>query len=129
VFNYYVEVLRKYAVFEGRAGRPEYWWFFLANIIVYGVLAILASAAGTFFSVLLVLYALGVFLPSLGVTIRRLHDTDRSGWWILVGIVPLVGAIVLIVFYASEGTRGPNKYGAAPAGAAWAGTAGGETSS
>jgi uncharacterized membrane protein YhaH (DUF805 family) len=115
VLDYYAEVIRKYAVFDGRAGRAEYWWFFLANLIVYFVLGFLSSMAGTVFTVLMVLYALAIFLPSLGVTIRRLHDTNRSGWWIFIGVVPVIGAIALLVFYASQGTGGENRYGAAPA--------------
>ena len=115
MINNYAAVLRKYAVFQGRSGRPEYWWFVLANVIIYVVLAILANAAGTFFSVLLILYAVALFLPSLGLSIRRLHDTNRTGWWLLVGLVPLIGDIVLLVFYASAGDSGQNQYGVAPA--------------
>jgi uncharacterized membrane protein YhaH (DUF805 family) len=115
VITSYVEVIRRYADFHGRAGRPEYWWFLLANFIVYAILAILASAAGAFFSVVLVLYAIAVFLPSLGVSIRRLHDTNRSGWWLLIGLIPLVGSIVLLIFYASAGDPRANRYGQVPA--------------
>ena len=111
MFAWYAEVLRKYTVFSGRAGRPEYWWFTLANIIVYVILDILGFAVGSIFQIVGGIYGLAVFLPSIGVSIRRLHDTNRSGWWILIGLVPLVGWIVLLVFYCSAGTPGENSYG------------------
>jgi uncharacterized membrane protein YhaH (DUF805 family) len=111
VFAWYTEVLRKYTVFSGRAGRPEYWWFTLANIIIVVVLDILGATVGSILQVVGAIYGLAVFLPSLGVSIRRLHDTNRSGWWILIGIVPLIGWIVLLVFYCSAGTPGDNNYG------------------
>ncbi|MFG2308760.1 DUF805 domain-containing protein [Streptomyces sp. NPDC048566] len=110
--HWYVDVLKKYAVFSGRARRQEYWMFFLFNLIIAIVLAILGRAMGT--SILSGLYSLAVLLPGLGVAVRRLHDTDRSGWWILIGLIPLVGAIILIVFLASEGKREPNQYGPNP---------------
>jgi uncharacterized membrane protein YhaH (DUF805 family) len=114
--HWYTDVIRRYADFDGRAGRPEFWWFALLNVIVTVVVlivgyAVLGSAHG---AILADLYTLLVLLPSLGVEIRRLHDTDRSGWWILIALVPIVGGIVLIVFLALAGTPGPNRYGAAP---------------
>ena len=105
-------VLERYAKFDGRAGRAEFWWFVLANLVVVVALAILASIADIF-SIIYFLYALALLIPSLAVAIRRLHDTDKSGWFILLGLIPLVGFIVLIVFYATEGTTGPLNYGAA----------------
>ena len=118
--NWYLDVLKKYAVFSGRAGRPEFWWFELCNVIAYAVLAIIGRVVlGSSGIALGYLYGLAVLLPSLGVSIRRLHDTNRSGWWVLIGLIPVVGWIVLIVFYASSGTAGPNQFGtdapAAPA--------------
>jgi uncharacterized membrane protein YhaH (DUF805 family) len=118
--NWYLQVLKKYAVFEGRARRKEYWFFQLFNVIAVIVLAIIDSAlentgpATDFLGILSGLYILATFLPGLGVLIRRLHDTDRSGWWVLISFVPLVGGIVLLVFTVTEGTPGPNKYGADP---------------
>lgn len=103
-------VVERFAVFEGRAGRAEYWWFFLANLIIGVVLGLLAQAS-VLFLILYVVYALALLIPSLAVGIRRLHDTDKSGWWILIALVPLVGFIILIVFLAIEGTNGPNQYG------------------
>jgi uncharacterized membrane protein YhaH (DUF805 family) len=111
--NWKLVVLERYAKFDGRAGRGEFWWFALANIVVYVALAILAQISGLFL-VLYFLYALAMFVPSLGVAIRRLHDTDKSGWLLLLGLIPFVGFIILLVFYIQEGTNGPNQYGAAP---------------
>lgn len=111
--NWYLDVLKKYAVFSGRARRQEYWMFFLFNIIAYIIVAIL-DAVLTTQPLLTGIYALAVFLPTLGVTVRRLHDTGRSGWWILLGIIPLVGPIILIVFYATEGAPTDNAYGPNP---------------
>src|SRR3954451_25317673 len=105
--NWYVDVLKKYAVFSGRARRQEYWMFFLFNLIIAIVLAVGGRIIGT--SILSAVYSLAVLLPGLGVAVRRLHDTDRSGWWILIGLIPLVGAIILIVFLASEGKQQPNE--------------------
>ncbi|MEU6985751.1 DUF805 domain-containing protein [Streptomyces sp. NPDC046324] len=111
--NWYLDVLKKYAVFTGRARRQEYWMYMLFNVIAYVVLAIL-DAVLTTAPLLTGIYALGVFLPTLAVTIRRLHDTGRSGWMILLGLIPLVGGIILIVFYATEGNQTDNAYGPNP---------------
>ena len=88
-------------------------WFVLANLVVYVALSILAQASGIF-SLLSSVYALGVFVPSIAMAIRRLHDCDKSGWLLLIGLVPLIGAIILLVFVIQEGTKGPNKYGPGP---------------
>lgn len=110
--HWYVDVLKKYAVFSGRARRQEYWMFFLFNVIISIVLAIIDGAMGS--NILGILYSLATLLPGLGVTVRRLHDTDRSGWWILIALIPLVGAIILIVFLATEGKSEPNQHGPNP---------------
>lgn len=107
---YKLVVFERYAQFEGRAGRAQFWWFVLANLIINVLLQILASAADALVIVSL-LYSLAIIIPSLAVAIRRLHDTGKSGWWLLIGLVPIVGVIVLIVFYATEGDAGPNQYG------------------
>ncbi|MFJ3583100.1 DUF805 domain-containing protein [Streptomyces sp. NPDC090127] len=111
--NWYLDVLKKYAVFNGRARRQEYWMFMLFNIIALIIVAVIDMAIGTY-PLLYAVYALAVFLPGLGVTIRRLHDTGRSGWWILINLVPLVGGIILIVFLATEGNQTDNSYGPNP---------------
>ena len=103
-------VFERYAKFDGRASRAEYWWFFLANIIVSVVLQILGAAIDLFVIVGF-LYSLALLIPGIAVAIRRLHDTGKSGWWLLISLVPIVGVIVLIVFLASEGDPGPNEYG------------------
>ena len=109
-------VLKKYAVFDGRARRKEYWMFLLFNIIIAVGLNVVEQVVGGP-GILGMLYGLAVLLPGVGVTIRRMHDTGRSGWWCLIGLVPLVGAIVLLVFMAQEGNAGPNMYGPNPKGA------------
>ncbi|MDT9689055.1 DUF805 domain-containing protein [Streptomyces sp. P9(2023)] len=111
--NWYLDVLKKYAVFNGRARRQEYWMYMLFNLIAYIVVAVVDVVLTTQ-PLLTGIYALGVFLPTLGVTVRRLHDTGRSGWWILIGAIPLVGFIILIVFYATEGNQTDNSYGPNP---------------
>jgi uncharacterized membrane protein YhaH (DUF805 family) len=111
--NWYLAVLKNYVGFSGRARRTEYWMFALFNCIVLLVLYILAIAVHALI-VLYILYALAVLLPSLAVAFRRLHDTGRSAWWILIGLVPFVGGIVLLVFACLPGTPGPNQYGPDP---------------
>jgi uncharacterized membrane protein YhaH (DUF805 family) len=109
--NYWKRVvLERYAQFTGRAGRAEFWWYFLANLIIYLVLNVLIAISSIFW-VLYVIYALGVLIPGIAVGIRRLHDTDKTGWWLLIGLIPIVGIIVLIVFWATDGMKGPNRYG------------------
>jgi uncharacterized membrane protein YhaH (DUF805 family) len=108
-----VVVLERFAQFVGRAGRAEFWWFALANFIVSLILNLLGRASGLFV-VLGVIYSLAVLVPSIAVGIRRLHDTAKSGWWLLIGLVPLVGFIVLIVFFATQGNPAPNQYGPPP---------------
>ena len=112
MLHWYTDVIKQYAVFDGRAGRPEYWWFFLINTIISVILdLVIPGATG---QVLGAIYALAVLLPSIGVGIRRLHDTNRTGWWLLVSLVPLVGWIWIIVLLALAGDDGPNRYGPPP---------------
>jgi len=103
-------VFERYAVFEGRAGRAEYWWFFLANFLISLVLQGLGRGA-SILAIVSLIYSLALLIPGLAVAVRRLHDTDKSGWWILISLVPLVGIIVLIVFLATDGDPGANQYG------------------
>ncbi len=112
--------LQKYADFSGRAPRPEYWWFILAQVVVLLVAMLLDSVLGTGFGesgygFIYMITALALLVPALAVAVRRLHDTDRSGWWLLIGLIPLVGAIILLVYFASEGNAGDNRFGAPPA--------------
>jgi uncharacterized membrane protein YhaH (DUF805 family) len=101
----------KYATFSGRSSRSAYWWWFLFSVLVSIGASILDAAAGT--AVIAILVWLGFFLPNLAVLVRRLHDTDRSGWWVLIGLIPLIGAIVLIVFACLD-SGPPNRYGQGP---------------
>ena len=103
-------VLERYAQFQGRSGRAEFWWYFLAALIIGIVFNILIAVSNIFF-VLYVIYGLAVLIPGLAVGVRRLHDTDKTGWWLLIALIPIVGIIVLIVFWATEGAPGPNQYG------------------
>ena len=113
--SWFIEALKKYAVFSGRARRKEYWNFALFVGIIYVVLAIIAGASkSSALFVLLGIFYLGILLPSLAVSVRRLHDTGRSGWWLLISVVPLVGAIVMLVFTCSDSQPGPNQYGPNP---------------
>ncbi|MEC4019938.1 DUF805 domain-containing protein [Streptomyces sp. H27-D2] len=111
--NWYVDVLKKYAEFSGRARRTEYWMFVLVSFGVSVVLSIADALLGTS-PFIAALYSLAVFIPNLAVAIRRLHDTNRSGWWLLIGLIPFAGAIVLLVFMASEGEPQDNAHGANP---------------
>lgn len=113
--NYYLECWKKYVAFAGRARRKEYWMFVLFNFLAQLVLNILDGVLGTS-GILSLVYNLAVLLPSLAVCSRRLHDTDRSAWWMLIALVPFVGGIVLLVFMCLDGTPGENRFGANPKG-------------
>jgi len=112
--------LSKYVDFSGRARRSEYWYFALFSFLVSLAASIVDAVIGTDYDgatsggLIQTVVGLAFFLPSLAVAVRRLHDTDRSGWWILIGLIPLVGFIVLIVFWATQGNPGANQYGAPP---------------
>jgi len=105
--NYYVDVLKKYAVFEGRARRKEYWMFVLFNMIAAFVIGFIAGMIHV--PILSNVYALAVLVPSIAVGVRRMHDTDHSGWWLLVPIVNLVFAV-------TDSQPGPNRFGENPKG-------------
>ncbi len=109
--NWYLQVLKKYAVFSGRARRKEYWMFFLFNLIIAFVLGFIEGIVGIALesgqSVLSTIYQLAVLIPTIAVGVRRMHDTDHSGWWLLVPVAN-------IVFAVSEGTRGDNRFGSDP---------------
>ena len=110
--NYYLNVLKKYAVFNGRAQRKEYWVFFLLNAAISLVLSFISGIIGT--AIPAILYSLAVLIPGIAVAVRRLHDTNHSGWWFLIGLIPLVGVIILLVFLASDSQSGENQYGPNP---------------
>ncbi len=119
--NWYLKVLKKYAVFEGRAQRAEYWYFILFTILISIVLAFIDMGTGTFnqetgFGVISGIYSLAVLIPTIAVGVRRLHDTNRTGWWILIGLIPLIGFIVLLVFFVMDSDPSANEYGENPKG-------------
>jgi uncharacterized membrane protein YhaH (DUF805 family) len=103
-------VTEHYIDFESRAGRAEFWYFTLIYFMFDLILYILESLLG-FGSLFSALFALGLFLPSLSLAFRRLHDTRRSAWWLLIGLIPLLGWIVLIYWYVQPGTPGANRFG------------------
>lgn len=114
--NWYLAVLKKYAVFEGRARRMEYWMFFLINFLIAFAIIVIETMLGSP-GVLYFIYALAVLLPSIAVAVRRLHDTSRAGWWVLLIFIPFIGTIILIVLLLLDSTPGPNEYGPNPKGA------------
>lgn len=112
--NWYIDVIKRYFDFNGRARRQEFWMFTLISFVIAVVLGIIGGMLKT--SIISNLYSLAVLLPSLGVGARRLHDTGKSGWWQLLSLTG-IGIIVLIVFWAKDSDPGDNQYGANPKGA------------
>ena len=122
--NYYLMVLKKYAVFDGRAQRAEYWYFVLFNTIISILLSILGKAIGVFnmtigtvgneINILSIIYSLAVLVPGLAVAVRRLHDVGKSGWMVLINLIPLIGQIWILVLTIRDSTPGENKYGPNP---------------
>ena len=115
--NWYLEVLKKYVDFSGRARRSEYWYFVLFNVLISIGLVILDNVLGIAtndVSPLYSLYSLAVLLPGLAVGVRRLHDTGRSGWHLLLGLIPCIGGIILLVFFVEDSQYGENQYGPSP---------------
>lgn len=122
-FDYMLLPLKRYAEFEGRSRRMEYWMFMLLQLLLYGAAFLLAvfafglggsGGAGTAVIVLFVLMWLGLFIPNIAVTVRRFHDQDKSGWFYLLNFVPYIGGLIVFVLMCLEGTRGPNQYGEDP---------------
>jgi uncharacterized membrane protein YhaH (DUF805 family) len=120
--DWYLMVWQKFAQFTGRSRRKEYWMFTLFNIIICCVLyagLLVGFVAGQrmigiLFGCVYAAYALAILVPGIAVSIRRLHDINKSGWWMLIALVPLVGGIVLLVLMCIEGDPGPNLYGPNP---------------
>ena len=120
--NWYLEVLKKYAVFSGRAQRKEYWLFVLCNVVIGVVLSLIGFAfaflewpvGSTGVSAVAGLYALAVVIPSLAVLVRRLHDTNRSGGWFFISLIPIIGGIILLVFLVQDSDPNENQYGPNP---------------
>ena len=108
-FQYYTNAFKQYAVFTGRTTRPEYWYFFLFNVIISVILNLIDKHG--FLSMICMM---AVMLPAIGIGIRRLHDIGKSGWWLLISFIPIIGTIILLVFLATEGQTGKNQYGEDP---------------
>lgn len=113
--------LKRYAEFTGRSRRKEYWMFFLGVIIVTIILSILEGITGLSgmigpYGPLTTIFLLGIIVPSIAVQVRRFHDQDKSGWFVLLGLIPFVGGIIVLVFMCLEGTNGQNQYGPDPKG-------------
>ena len=108
-------VFGKYATFQGRACRSEYWYFYLFDIIVLLIAAIIDLAIfGSDVSVVGSIWALATLIPIIAVGVRRLHDIDRTGWWLLLSLIPLIGWIILLVWFCTRGTAGSNRFGNNP---------------
>jgi uncharacterized membrane protein YhaH (DUF805 family) len=119
IMNWYLQVIKKYAVFTGRARRKEFWMYVLFNIIVSIVAAVIDNVIGTNISILpygyvFMVYNLFVIIPSLAVSVRRMHDIGKSGWMILVGLIPIIGGIWLLVLFVMDSKPGDNNWGANP---------------
>ena len=117
--NWYLAVLKKYAVFSGRARRNAYWMFVFFHIIFTIVAVILDNVLGTAienlgYGLFYIIYGLAVLIPALAVTVRRLHDIGKSGWWIFISLIPFIGAIWLLVLLVMDGQAGKNQYGPNP---------------
>lgn len=103
-----------YCNFDGRASRSEFWWFALFSFIVSFVIGIVFAFNPKFLDIASGLFSLAMLLPSLGLSVRRLHDVGMSGWWILLSLIPLVGAIILLVWFCKDSVPYPNEYGPVP---------------
>lgn len=114
--KWYMEALGKYVEFEGRSRRTELWTFVLVNIVISVILSVLDTIVGMGIGFIGTLFSLAILLPSIAVGVRRLHDIGKEGWWILIGLIPLIGWIVLIYFYVQDSEPGANAYGANPKG-------------
>lgn len=117
--NWFIAALKKYATFSGRAQRSEYWYFVLFYILIILALAVIDPLSGSLhgnsgYGLLSSLFTFAMIIPSIAVGVRRLHDTDRSGWWMLMAAVPLIGSIVLFVFFVQDSQAGDNRFGANP---------------
>jgi len=117
--NWFLAALKKYSVFQGRARRKEYWYFVLFYILIYAALSFIEGTfdgpkGSSHGGVLTGLFTLATLVPSLSVGVRRLHDTSRSGWWLLLGLIPIVGALILIYFTVHDSDPGDNRFGPNP---------------
>jgi len=117
--NFFIDAIKNYATFKGRATRQQYWMFYLFYIIFYIILAVLENSLGLTIGdkgdfgegILTLIYSLGLLIPSLAILARRLHDIGRSGWWILLILIPLIGGLVIFIFTVLDSQRQANEYG------------------
>ena len=119
--EWYLKVIKQYTDFKGRARRKEYWMFFLFNAIFLAILSLIDQFTGTYnsdwgYGLLSGLYSLAVLIPGIAVAARRLHDTGKSGWMLLIAFIPLIGVIWLLVLFVTDSDPGSNKYGPNPKG-------------
>lgn len=114
--KWYMEALSKYVEFSGRSRRKELWTFVLVNFVISIILSVLDSIIGMGIGFIGTLFSLAIILPSIAVGVRRLHDIGKEGWWLLIGLIPVIGWIVLIYFYVQDSEPGANAYGANPKG-------------
>lgn len=129
MIDWVLEVFSKYAIFDGRARRSEYWYWYLFNFFVSIFMAVVSVVInlpfetetdygigwfGLFINLVVIVYSLGIVIPNLAVTVRRLHDTNRSGWWYFISMVPFIGGIILLIYLIEDGTPGDNQYGPNP---------------
>lgn len=111
MINYYISAIKRYTDFNGRASRAEYWFFVLASLIVSFAISLFLSSNKTFADIMSSLYALFIFIPSLAISFRRLHDIGKSGWYLLLWLLPIIGTIWIIVLLATKGQSEANAYG------------------
>lgn len=117
--DWYIAVLKKYAVFNGRARRKEYWYFILCNFLLSFTMGFIDTITGsvnaaTGMGMISMFYAVLMLIPSIAVGVRRLHDTGRNGWWMLLALIPIAGSLVLIYFFTIDSDEGDNPYGQNP---------------
>lgn len=118
--NYYLSAWEKFGVFSGRSRRAEYWYFCLFNLIIGIILGIIGGQFGNGVNLLSSLFSFATIIPGLAVSVRRLHDVGKSGWMLLITLIPLIGMIWLLVLLATDSNPGDNKYGPNPKGVATA---------
>ncbi len=109
----YKQAFNNYANFKGRANRPEYWWFALANVII-SLILVFALGSSSNATLLSDLFELAILVPSVSLLVRRLHDSSHSGWWFFIGLIPILGQLVLLYFLVQPGVPQANQYGDIP---------------
>jgi len=106
----------RYTDFSGRSSRSEYWWAYLGVMLIFFVLGFVAGLLGDVGMIILGIAYLGILVPSIGIGVRRLHDVDKSGWMMLIALIPILGGLYLLYLYVTKGTTGPNRFGPDPLG-------------